>query len=555
MRVLTLLAVPAVALPLVAVAPATAQAPEAPRTRVVLLALDGLRPDELTPLQMPFLSGLAAGGSLYTEGRAVFVPETIPNHVSMVTGAYPDRTGIVANTFPDVGGDPDDDEVPVDEPEPTFGAVEAGDPALLQADSLFTLVERQCPQLVTAAVTSKDYLYTVMDHDRTGDGEVDADDNFANVDDPFFVPGLGLTLDERTAPQAVAVAQQLDPDLLFVNLGSVDRIGHVDPVGGTSTPLPTGSAPVLREAQLRSTDTLVRALVTALQADGRWEATTLLVTADHSMDWSFATSTVSLSPQIEADPELAGRFVIAQNGGAALYSLRDRRAPDAPRLLAKLRELAVATDGVDEALYRRPNPVDATGAPVADPEEHWVGRVHPDWHATHPRNGDLIVTVEDGRRITEPSSFSNPIPGNHGMASTLRIPVVVAGGQPGLVAQRVDPGRPVSAFERLPEQAEQVDLAPTAAWLLGIDPPEGGFDGRVLEEAFTSRPAPTCVVQAGGPAAEAPTPSVSPAPAPGTAAAPARGRSLPATGPSWTAGVPALLAVGAALALRRRRTA
>jgi predicted AlkP superfamily pyrophosphatase or phosphodiesterase len=28
------------------------------------------------------------------------VAETIPNHVSMVTGAYPDKTGIVGNNFP-----------------------------------------------------------------------------------------------------------------------------------------------------------------------------------------------------------------------------------------------------------------------------------------------------------------------------------------------------------------------------------------------------------------------------------------------------------------------
>ena len=47
-------------------------------------------------------------------------------------------------------------------------------------------------------------------------------------------------------------------------------------------------------------------------------------------------------------------------------------------------------------------------------------------------------------------------------------------------------------MDRLPEQSENVDIAPTVAWLLGlgIQPaqfPDGkpGFDGRVLSEAFT----------------------------------------------------------------------
>lgn len=35
-----------------------------------------------------------------------------------------------------------------------------------------------------------------------------------------------------------------------------------------------------------------------------------------------------------------------------------------------------------------------------------------------------------------------------------------------------------------------IDVAPTAARLLGLRPPAAGFTGRVLREAFTRRPVP-----------------------------------------------------------------
>ena len=169
-------------------------------------------------------------------------------------------------------------------------------------------------------------------------------------------------------------------------------------------------------------------------------------------------------------------------------------------------------DGVDEALYRQPNPADGG-------EAHWVGAVHPDWHQTHPRSGDLLVTVDDGRRVSEPSSTSNPLPGNHGMPSTLRVPFVPAGGA--ACAPR-SPGRPPTP-RRAPEQAENVDIAPTAAWLLGVAPPADGpagregFDGRVLSEAFTSRPADRCAAKAvaAAPVTPSAAPATTPTPTPG----------------------------------------
>jgi ectonucleotide pyrophosphatase/phosphodiesterase family protein 5 len=520
-----LLAVAALA-GLVALPPVQAQEAGAEKTRVYVVTIDGLNLEEV-PL-MPFVSSLAAEGTYYTEGRAVMVAETIPNHVAMVTGVYPDRNGIVANDYPDTS---------VDE------AVGMGDPALLQADSLFTLIERQCPELATAAVTSKDYLYHVMNHDRTGDGKVDADYNFANEDDPTFIPPpAGLTPDERTIAEALRVVREQDPSFLFVNLGAVDRVGHADVAGSATTALPTGTRPAIRDVQRTNTDNYLRAFVESLKQAGTWDSTALLIAADHSMDWSLPQQYVSLTPAFEADPLLAGEVVVAQNGGAGLYSLADRDAPEADERLARMREIAVATEGVDEALYREPNSADGG-------RQHWVGAVHPDWHQTHPRSGDLLVTVQDGWRVTEPEPYSNPIPGNHGMPSTLRIPTIVSGGVD-VVQARVE-GDP-NPFVRAPDQAENVDLGPTAAWLLGVRPPARGFDGRVLDEAFAARPAAaSCVAAAAAPTA-VPTPGPMDRPASGSGS-PARtlGSRLAATGAASALPVAGVALLAGALLFRR----
>ena len=178
--------------------------------------------------------------------------------------------------------------------------------------------------------------------------------------------------------------------------------------------------------------------------------------------------------------------------------------------------------------------------------------MHPDWHQTHPRSGDLLVTVDDGRRVTEPQGSCNPLPGNHGMPSTLRIPFVVAGGSG--VRQQTVTGASADPARRDPKQAENVDVAPTAAWLLGVEPPAAdadpdtrdGFDGRALTEAFTARPADRCAASAAAAAPSTPTAApddVEPEPV---------GPALPATGPALLGSVAGAVLLGLAAISRRR---
>ncbi|WP_309645667.1 ectonucleotide pyrophosphatase/phosphodiesterase [Phenylobacterium sp.] len=91
----------ALALTLVLAACASTPRPATPPAAVVVLvSIDGFRPDYLDRGVTPVLSGLAAQGARGTM-RPSFPTKTFPNHYTLVTGLRPDHHGIVENTFED----------------------------------------------------------------------------------------------------------------------------------------------------------------------------------------------------------------------------------------------------------------------------------------------------------------------------------------------------------------------------------------------------------------------------------------------------------------------
>ncbi len=58
-------------------------------------------PDEITPTLTRRLAELRTGGLNYPRATSLPVMETIPNHVMMMTGLRPDRTGVPANSIYD----------------------------------------------------------------------------------------------------------------------------------------------------------------------------------------------------------------------------------------------------------------------------------------------------------------------------------------------------------------------------------------------------------------------------------------------------------------------
>jgi hypothetical protein len=74
-----------------------------PIRRVVLLVIDGLRPDAVSPALMPSLAALAASG-WSSEGRTVRPSVTVAALTSLATGVPPERHGLTEARLPSLGG-------------------------------------------------------------------------------------------------------------------------------------------------------------------------------------------------------------------------------------------------------------------------------------------------------------------------------------------------------------------------------------------------------------------------------------------------------------------
>jgi len=388
---------------------AAAAASAGTRRRAYVVVLDGCRPDEISPALMPRTSALRDGGLHHPRATSLPVMETIPNHVMMMTGVRPDRSGVPANSILDR----------------TTGEIREMDrPEDIRVRTVIERLNRH--GLTTGTVLSKEYLYGIFGGRATHRWEPAP-----------IVPVSGHAPDLFTMEATLAMVEEHDPHLVFVNLGDIDRMGHSDPTG----PLGVRAA---RRAALAATDAQVGRFVDLLRSSGRWSRSLVVVLADHSMDWSLPHQLIHLTPVLEADPLLAGNVTIADNGGAdLLYWTGDPARLDAA--VARMRVLSAAVPGVLAAHDPRVTPSLRTG----------------------PLGGDVIVHAKSGWRFSDPDQWSNPIPGNHGHPATMPIPFFLAGGH-----RRVPRG--VTSSRR----AATVDVAPTLADFFGVGAPRGGYDGR-----------------------------------------------------------------------------
>lgn len=383
---------------------APARAEGAAKTRAYVLVVDGARPDEIGSGLMPNLQALRDGGTNFPRARSLPIMETIPNHVMMMTGVRPDRSGVPANAVYDR-----DEQVIRDLDRPT--------------DLRFPTVIQRLNRhgFTTGTVLSKEYLFGIFGRRATYRWEPAP-----------IVPVSGHAPDAFTMDAAIGMVEELDPNLVFVNLGDCDRIGHSDLTGTTLQ--------AARQAALVSVDTQVGRFVDLLRSTGRWDTAVVIVLADHSMDWSRPDRIISLQPAFDADPLLGGNVVVAQNGGADLLYWTGS-AGRRTSALERMRRIALETPGV--LSVRAP-----TELRLSD------------------NAGDLIAYCRSGWRFSDPAPVSNPIPGNHGHPATRPIPFLIGGGHR-LV------GRGTSSAA-----AATVDVAPTIGALFGLRPPKGGYDGR-----------------------------------------------------------------------------
>ncbi|MFK7915379.1 MAG: ectonucleotide pyrophosphatase/phosphodiesterase [Pseudomonadales bacterium] len=209
---------------------------------VIVLSWDGLRHDYIDRLSLPGLERLARDG--VRAGRLITVrpSDTFPSHVSLATGTYPDRHGIVGNLFVDRD----------------LGAYHmSSDTRWLQAEPLWIAAERQ-------GVISATYFWVGSEQDWRGQRS-----RYRQT--PF----------DSSRPEADKAAQIIAwlrlpaaqrPRLIMSYWRGADSVGHR-----------FGPASKRVDQALAQQDAVLQELLAELDALNRWETLTLILVSDHGM--------------------------------------------------------------------------------------------------------------------------------------------------------------------------------------------------------------------------------------------------------------------------------
>ena len=438
----------------------------APR-RHLLIVVDGLRPDAVTPEVMPNLHALGQRGVVFTRHHSVFPTVTRVNASSISTGAYPEAHGLLGNVvfFPDVNAttflDTDDRANLLKIAgvsgrlltAPTLGeslqvagrrmlVVSAG-----SSGSSFLLN----PAVAGGAILHRGYALpeTLQREMRDQLGEAASDDVPAGTRDRYAVDAflkIGLP--------------RVDPSVTAMWLGGVDSSAHAYGLGDPAT-----------VDMLRRVDAAIGHVQDGLRAAGLFDAYNIWVTSDHGFSTYTGAADVEalLKPHAVAGPDGSPGLVA---GGGAIY-VRDRREETVSAVAAALQR----TSGVG-AIFTR-------GVSAGSLDGRIPGTLSFDaarWG--HERSADILFspdwTDQANAQGIRGTSASDGVAG-HGSSSPFDIHNT-------LVAAGPDLRRGV----RIDVPSGNVDFAPTFLERLGLTIPPS-MQGRVLDEAFTDGPEPASI--------------------------------------------------------------
>jgi predicted AlkP superfamily pyrophosphatase or phosphodiesterase len=198
--------------------------------RVLIISIDGCRPDLLLRAETPVIHGLLPKASFSFWARTTAESVTLPSHVSMLTGVTPVRHGIQWNA-----------DLPLERP------------IYPEYPTLFQLAKQA--GYSTGMVAGKAKFSTLAVPDSL---------------DWEFVPFHAKSEDPVEAQQAVAMIHEHRPQVLFVHFPSVDNAGHSK-----------GWASAEQMAALAQVDGCVGQILGALAEEKLSDSTMVIITADH----------------------------------------------------------------------------------------------------------------------------------------------------------------------------------------------------------------------------------------------------------------------------------
>jgi arylsulfatase A-like enzyme len=209
-------------------AAATAPALEVPHIgRVVIISVDGLRPDVLLRADAPHIRSLMNDGTFSLYARAIPYAFTLPAHVSMLTGVSPDKHGVTWNRY-----------------------IEQSYP------NVPTLFELAHARNITTAIAVAKMKFIALARPGTIDWQFIADED--------------KQTDADVAREAAAIVAAHKPEVLFVHFGNVDVVGHAK-----------GWGSVEQVDAVHKADACVGTVVDAIKRAGVYDSSLLIVTSDH----------------------------------------------------------------------------------------------------------------------------------------------------------------------------------------------------------------------------------------------------------------------------------
>jgi len=197
---------------------------------VVIISIDGLRPDRLLLANTPTLRGLIARGAYTFWAKTTALGTTLPSHTSMLTAVKPRKHGILWNT--DL---------------PLKAAIYPNYP------TLFELARRAGYTTAMAAGKAK----------------------FNGINKPGTIQHVDVSSKDEVEDESVTVAAESmiaahQPEVLFIHFPAVDYAGHK-----------YGWASVEQLATIEKVDGQVQRIFTALARAGLTERTVVMLTSDH----------------------------------------------------------------------------------------------------------------------------------------------------------------------------------------------------------------------------------------------------------------------------------
>jgi predicted AlkP superfamily pyrophosphatase or phosphodiesterase len=438
--------------------------------RHVLLVLDGLRPDYVTPDVMPNLHALGRRGVVFTDHHAVYPTVTRVNSSAISTGAYPERHGILGNAvffprvdprrFLDTGQRADLEKIQTDQ-----------DGVLLTATTLGDVLQQHGRKLlaVGAGTTGSAFL---LNHKVSGGAIIHTDYALpaelqaritAELGPP---PPEGRPNDARNRRAVQAFLQiglpALQPAISIVWLSDPDTTAHALGMGHPTT-----------VDALRRLDREVKNVLDGLAAAGPSNQYNVWVTSDHGFaTYTGAPNVAAIVKSIGgALPDGTPRIV---HGETAMY-VRDENRSVIAQIVAELQKTA----GIGAIFTRGATPGSLSGA-VAGTLSFEAAR----W--AHARSGDILYSPDwtDGKNEFgfAGTSASNGVAG-HGSSSPFEIHNTLIAAGPDL-----------KQGATLDIPSSNVDFAPTFLQMMGLAPPQS-MQGRPLVEAMRAGNTPAPAVR------------------------------------------------------------